>query len=262
MRKNIIIILVIALVAIGAWYFFSGGNVANAPGEKEEEVAEIMTQETQEQVYKDLSLEESLRFFQENKDDESFVVLDVSSAYEKGRIPGAVNFYIGDGSLDDAIAEQKLDIEKTYLVYCHVQSASIAGAEKLVEAGFSPVYRIDGVYSDWVAAGYPVEVSLSALEGFEGEGTAQRSFVDGNFSHSVSALIEDPKEGKFFEGWLVKGPNDFFSTGRMEKEDGIYVLRYDSSENKYDYPRVVITEETESLGLDGNPETHVLEGTF
>ena len=83
------------------------------------------------------------------------VIIDVSSEYESGHLPGAVNYYVGDGSLDEAIPT--LDKSKTYLVYCHVDSASIAGAEKLVQAGFPNVYRLEGNYPAWVKAGYPVE---------------------------------------------------------------------------------------------------------
>lgn len=83
------------------------------------------------------------------------VVVDVSPKYDQGHLPGAINYYVGDGSLDDAIPD--LDMNKPYLVYCHVDSASIAGSRILVEAGFSPVYRLEGNYAAWIEAGYPVE---------------------------------------------------------------------------------------------------------
>ena len=31
------------------------------------------------------------------------IIIDVSPNYDNGHIPGAINYYIGDGSLDDAI---------------------------------------------------------------------------------------------------------------------------------------------------------------
>lgn len=83
------------------------------------------------------------------------IILDVSGAYDKGHIPGSINYYIGDGSLEAAIPT--FDPEATYLVYCHFESASIAGAEMLAEAGFENVYRIVDGYPAWVEAGYPVE---------------------------------------------------------------------------------------------------------
>lgn len=83
------------------------------------------------------------------------VVIDVSPAYADGHLPGAVNYYLGDGSLDAAIP--MLDKDKSKLVYCHVESVSRQGAQKLVDAGFMMVYRLEGDYSAWVAAGYPIE---------------------------------------------------------------------------------------------------------
>jgi rhodanese-related sulfurtransferase len=83
------------------------------------------------------------------------IIIDVSPVYDRGHLPGAVNYPIGDGSLDRAIPT--LDKDRTYLVYCHVDSVAIAGARKLVDAGFTKVYRLEGNYSGWVAAGYPVE---------------------------------------------------------------------------------------------------------
>lgn len=84
------------------------------------------------------------------------VVIDVSPAYAQGHLPGAVNYYVGDGSLDAAIP--MLDMRNEYLVYCHSDSASMLGAQKLADAGFDKVYRLQGNYAAWVGAGYPVEM--------------------------------------------------------------------------------------------------------
>jgi rhodanese-related sulfurtransferase len=56
--------------------------------------------------------------------------------------------------LDRAIPN--LNKSKPYLVYCHFESASRAGAQKLVNANFEHVYRLEGEYDAWVQAGYPV----------------------------------------------------------------------------------------------------------
>lgn len=86
---------------------------------------------------------------------EDIIIIDVSPYYAQGHIPGALHYYLGDGSLDEAIPS--LDKSKVYLIYCHVDSVSIAGANKLIEAGFETVYRLQGNYSAWVNAGYPIE---------------------------------------------------------------------------------------------------------
>lgn len=102
--------------------------------------------------YIDVTAQEAKELIDTNPD---LIIIDVSPNYDNGHIPGAINYYIGNGSLDDAIPT--LDKNKEYLVYCHVDSASITGAKKLVDAGFTKVYRLEGNYQAWIDAGYPVE---------------------------------------------------------------------------------------------------------
>ena len=106
---------------------------------------------------------------------------------------------------------------------------------------------------------------LAAIAPYTGSGTATRSFDGSTFSHTVTAAISDPADGKFYEGWLVmptpNGP-EFFSTGAMEKSSSNYVLSYAANKNYPEHGKVVITEETSADGLDNNPEAHVLEGSF
>ena len=109
-------------------------------------------EETEVSGYIDVSPAEAKELIDNNPD---LIIIDVSPNYDNGHLPGAVNYYLGDGSLDEAIPT--LDKSKTYLVYCHVDSVAIAGAQKLVDAGFDSVYRLEGNYSAWVDAGYPVE---------------------------------------------------------------------------------------------------------
>ena len=100
--------------------------------------------------YMDVSPAEAKDLIAAKKD---LVIVDVSPYYAKGHLPGAISIPLA--TLDGKIPS--LDRTKPYLVYCHGDSPSIAGAQKLAAAGFSPVYRLKGNYAAWVAAGYPVE---------------------------------------------------------------------------------------------------------
>ena len=103
-------------------------------------------------TYMDVSPAEAKALIDANPD---LIIIDVSPNYAQGHLPGAINYYLGDGSLDEAIPN--LDKNKKYLVYCHVDSVAIRGAQKLVDVGFKNVYRLQGNYSAWVDAGYPIE---------------------------------------------------------------------------------------------------------
>jgi len=109
--------------------------------------------------YIDVSPEEANELIEKDPD---LIIVDVSPDYDQGHLPGAVNYYLGDGSLDEALPT--LDKSKTYLVYCHIDSVAISGAQKFVEAGFPKVYRLEGNYAAWVEAGYPIETPVDSLE--------------------------------------------------------------------------------------------------
>ena len=113
---------------------------------------EMMIGKKTEDGYIDVTPEEAMKLIESTP---NLVIIDVSPKYNQGHIPGAINYYVGNGSLDEAI--DSLDKDVPYLVYCHVDSASIAGARILVNAGFNPVYRLEGNYGAWVEAGFPVE---------------------------------------------------------------------------------------------------------
>ena len=141
MKKGLLMVLlvVITIIAVSSFSIIS----CKAQQVDEEEMMD---------EYMDLTPEEAKKLIDENPD---LIIIDVSPKYDDGHLPGAINYYIGDGSLDDAIPT--LDPEAKYLVYCHVDSASIPGAQKLVDAGFKNVYRLEGNYAAWVDAGYEVE---------------------------------------------------------------------------------------------------------
>ena len=109
-------------------------------------------QEPEQVGYIDVTPAEAKDLIDNNPD---LVIIDVSPHYEEGHLPGAIHYYLGDGSLAKAIPT--LDKNGKYLVYCHIDSVAIQGAQMLVDAGFTTVYRLEGNYSAWVNAGYPIE---------------------------------------------------------------------------------------------------------
>jgi hypothetical protein len=104
---------------------------------------------------------------------------------------------------------------------------------------------------------------LAAVGGYSGDGIATREWDGLAFIHTVTAKLSDPEDNKFYEGWLViPEAGRFISTGRLEKSGGGYALTYTDETDRSGYYRVVITEETLANGFDDIPEAHVLEGKF
>jgi len=170
MKKAIILILTLALVIAVVLIAGCGGEDTTTPSETEDmqamddsedmqtmeedtgEVTEVPAEEIGPNAYIDVTPAEAQQLIAENP---GLIIIDVSPHYAEGHLPGAVSYYLGDGSLDRAIPT--LDKKANYLVYCHVDSVSIAGAQQLIDAGFENVYRLQGNYAAWVDAGYPVE---------------------------------------------------------------------------------------------------------
>ena len=136
-------ILVIALVSVLLFVYFSQTG----------DTGEQDSMDENETTYIDVSPEEAKNLIDTNPD---LIVIDVSPHYDEGHLPGAVHYYLGDGSLDAVIPS--LDPNGEYLVYCHVDSVAIAGAQRLIDAGFTTVYRLEGNFGAWRAAGYPIEM--------------------------------------------------------------------------------------------------------
>jgi len=120
--------------------------------ESEDEDSKMPSDGMQPSSYMDVTPDQAAQLIAENP---NLIIIDVSPHYADGHLPGAVSYYLGDGSLEQAIPN--LDKNAEYLVYCHVDSVSISGAQMLIDAGFKNVYRLQGNYAAWVNAGYPVE---------------------------------------------------------------------------------------------------------
>jgi len=143
MKKILFLILILVFIA---------GCTQQAIVQEQETEDVKETAEEEKATYIDVSPAEAKDLIETKP---GLIVIDVSPHYERGHLPGAVHYYLGDGSLDAAIPT--LDPNREYLVYCHVDSVAIAGAQKLIDAGFKTVYRLEGNYGAWEAAGYPIE---------------------------------------------------------------------------------------------------------
>jgi rhodanese-related sulfurtransferase len=94
--------------------------------------------------------------FQELAKEKDAVLLDVRSTFEFGgdKIAGAQNISYTSGGFKGYI--EKLDKNKTYLVYCASGSRSAGAVNTMKELGFKKVYNLTGGIEHWKSAGKPV----------------------------------------------------------------------------------------------------------
>ncbi|HUT39377.1 MAG TPA: rhodanese-like domain-containing protein [Methanoregula sp.] len=144
MKKTTVLIILFLIALIVS----TGCTQSTSPAEAAPAPASVMSPATIV-GYTDLTPAQAKDLIATEKD---LVIVDVSPYYANGHLPGAVSIPLS--VLDSKIST--LDKTKPHLVYCHGDEPSIAGAQKLVDAGFSRVYRLEGNYAAWVSAGYQV----------------------------------------------------------------------------------------------------------
>jgi rhodanese-related sulfurtransferase len=93
--------------------------------------------------------EEAYRLIQENKKNPDFVVLDVRTPaeYSAGHLGKTINIdYYGEGFRKEL---DRLDRDKTYLVYCRSGNRSGRTLNVMAELGFENVLNLRGGVLEW-----------------------------------------------------------------------------------------------------------------
>ncbi|MAS93422.1 MAG: sulfurtransferase [Verrucomicrobiales bacterium] len=104
--------------------------------------------------YPDISISELEEAIQKKE----VIVLDVNgtSSYEKGHIPGAIDFRGNKKEIASLLGEDK---DKLVVAYCGGPSCSAykAGAKAAEEAGFTNIKHLSAGISGWLQASKPTE---------------------------------------------------------------------------------------------------------
>jgi len=111
--------------------------------------------ETQIQITENITPEEAYILIQENKDNPNFVILDVRTPEEflGEYIENPINLdYYSDTFRDDL---DKLDKNKTYLIYCRSGRRSENALNIMKELDFKEVYNMLGGITKWKSEGLP-----------------------------------------------------------------------------------------------------------
>ncbi len=103
---------------------------------------------------KDISVKEVYDLIGKNKDNESFIIIDVRTPEEfaNEHIENAVNLDYYSEKFRDEL--NKLDKEKIYLIYCRSGNRSGKALNIMKELAFREVYNILGGIIQWKAEGY------------------------------------------------------------------------------------------------------------
>ena len=136
--KNLMVLVLSVLLAAGA--VVTGSCVGKA------------------QIIESITPQEAFALIQENQDNPDFVIIDLRwpEAFAYEHIENAINIYYFSETFQDEL--NKLDKDKTYLIYCTCPTCSGIDRKALnimAELNLREVYRMSGGCIGWKEEGFP-----------------------------------------------------------------------------------------------------------
>ncbi|MBM4433356.1 MAG: rhodanese-like domain-containing protein [Chloroflexi bacterium] len=116
---------------------------------------ETTNQQAPTQIIENISPQEAFTLIQENQDNADFAIIDVRTPGEfaEEHIENAVNIDFNSENFRDEL--DKLDRNKTYLIYCRSGNRSGKALEVMEKVDFREVYNMSGGITEWKAEGLP-----------------------------------------------------------------------------------------------------------
>jgi len=116
---------------------------------------EPANQQNPAQIIENIPPQEALNLIQENQDNAAFVIIDVRTPEEftVEHIENAINIDFNSENFGDEL--NKLDKDKTYLIYCRSGNRSGKALEIMEELDFREVYNMSSGIIEWKAEGLP-----------------------------------------------------------------------------------------------------------
>ena len=109
----------------------------------------------QAQIIEDVTAQEAFTLIQNNRDNTDFVVIDVRTPEEfaEGHVENAININFRSENFRDEI--DRLDKDKTYLIYCRSGMRSSDALNIMKELNFGKIYHMTGGIIEWTEERLP-----------------------------------------------------------------------------------------------------------
>ncbi len=107
-------------------------------------------------ILMDITPEEAFSMIERNRGNRKFVILDVRTPAEvaRGYIEGAINIDFYSKTFAEEL--DRLDRDKTYLIYCRSGNRSGKTLRLMERLGFKEVYNMTGGIREWKRKGFPL----------------------------------------------------------------------------------------------------------
>ena len=111
--------------------------------------------DSQTQVIKDITPDDTFVLIEKNKDSSNLVILDVRTPeeFEGEHIANAINLDFYSETFKDDLS--KLDKNKIYVTHCQLGGRSAKTVVIMKDLGFVEVYNITGGIAEWKSKGLP-----------------------------------------------------------------------------------------------------------
>ena len=108
-----------------------------------------MSENKKIQLFKSLTPIEVFKLIKEHENDPNWIILDVRTPWEfsNEHIKGAENLDFTDPYFYEMV--EKLDTDKTYIIYCKSGRRSSKMLNIMENLGFTKVYSINGGFEEW-----------------------------------------------------------------------------------------------------------------
>jgi rhodanese-related sulfurtransferase len=145
-------------------------------------------------IIESIAPEEAAALIQKNQNNSDFVIIDIRTPDEFARehIENAINLNYASENFRDEL--DKLDKNKTYLIYCQTGTQSRSALDLMAELNFTKVYKIGGGLVQWKA---------------EGLATIQTQISKSITPEEASALIEENQGNPDFVIIDIRTPDEF-----------------------------------------------------
>jgi len=101
-------------------------------------------------IIEDVTAQEAFNMIQDNLDNPNFIIVDVRTPeeYAEGHVEKAINIDFRSENFRDEI--DKLNKDKTYLIYCHSGRRSADALDIMKELDFTRIYHMNGGILEWL----------------------------------------------------------------------------------------------------------------
>lgn len=102
-----------------------------------------------------ITLEQAMTFWEEGV---AFLDVRPAANFDEGRIPGAINLYVGEDLTEDSIGAE-VSKDAPIVVYCNGEKCGLSAQAipMLAGWGYGTLYYLREGYPGWENAGFPVE---------------------------------------------------------------------------------------------------------